>query len=393
MTYHELQDGYVVTLDAPVAATAAAMQMQFPNSYMNPSHSGTKPIQQAYIYHPHFTQQPYTARSLARSLHVEQKETVNAAPVVARRVSREQHSQIPSLPLPAQHAHSHTQTRSLTHSFSQSLSLSQATSRPNAHSLSQTLSYPQGISEARASTHALSNTQRHGTVHAQGQGQGHPHGQGYGQKHTQLTHARALGHSRSSLSVAKQVYDHPLLPQSAPGSPYPAPIEPTFIGTMTRNVFVKVCTTYLDNGVVLNSSYASMPTHAQPESVFFSVTKPDISTEEYVYRLVHYTQCSPSAFVVMLIYLERIARANGRLRLTAYNLHRLLVTALMLACKVLDDRCFSTLHYAKVGGIPTAREMNRLEMQFLRYLDFRMNVAVETFFTKQHDLNELALAL
>lgn len=110
-------------------------------------------------------------------------------------------------------------------------------------------------------------------------------------------------------------------------------------------------------------------------------------------RLVNYTQCSPAAFVVMLVYLERIAGINGRLRITAFNLHRLLVTTLMLACKTLDDQSYSTLHYAKVGGIPTAREMNRLELQYLRYVDFRMHVPVELFFTKQHDINSIAVAM
>lgn len=162
---------------------------------------------------------------------------------------------------------------------------------------------------------------------------------------------------------------------------------------MTRDVFIKICTAYLDSCIHVNEPHATLPTHVQPESVFFSVSKPDISTEEYVRRLVNYTQCSPAAFIVMLVYLDRIATVNSRLKITAFNLHRLLVTALMLACKMLDDQCYSTLHYAKVGGIPTAREMNRLELQYLRYVDFRMHVPVEMFFTKQHDLDSLVTAL
>lgn len=162
---------------------------------------------------------------------------------------------------------------------------------------------------------------------------------------------------------------------------------PIFIGTMTREAFVSKCTTYLNKEMLRNEGGCSLPTHSQGESVFFSISKPEISTEEYVQRLVNYTQCSPSVFVLMLVYLDKVGSMNSRLRITAYNLHRLLITTLMLSCKMLDDQCFSTGHYAKVGGIPTAREMNRLEMQFLRYVDFRMHVPVDQFFTQQHLLN------
>lgn len=48
----------------------------------------------------------------------------------------------------------------------------------------------------------------------------------------------------------------------------------------------------------------------------------------------------------------------------------------MIACKSADELSFSSRYYAKVGGIPTAKEMNRLELQFLKYVDF--NVLVDT---------------
>lgn len=145
---------------------------------------------------------------------------------------------------------------------------------------------------------------------------------------------------------------------------------------------VEKCANMNDRNVVL-------PNHTQKESVFFSVTKPDIPTKDYVKRLVTYTQCSPEAFVVMLVYVDRIATENTRLVITSYNMHRILVTALTLACKTLDDKCFSNVHYAKVGGIPTAKEMNRLELQFLKYIKYDLFVHEDTFFEKQRSLEYL----
>lgn len=159
-----------------------------------------------------------------------------------------------------------------------------------------------------------------------------------------------------------------------------------FVGQLMKDTFIQVVADSLDKQAEYNKKYVNLPTYSEPESVFFSVSRPDIPTRDYIDRLVTYTQCSPSAFVVMLIYLDRVAISNSSLHVTPFNMHRLLVTALTLACKVLDDRCFSNVHYAKVGGIPSAREMNRLELQFLAYVKYRLHVTHTIYHDKLRSL-------
>jgi hypothetical protein len=64
------------------------------------------------------------------------------------------------------------------------------------------------------------------------------------------------------------------------------------------------------------------------------------------------------------------------LRLTSLNVHRLVLTGVMLSAKFLDDRYFNNAFYAKVGGVSTP-ELNRLEMEMLTLLDFRLLVTPE----------------
>lgn len=128
---------------------------------------------------------------------------------------------------------------------------------------------------------------------------------------------------------------------------------------------------------------AALPDGAEPASVFFSVTKPDILVETYVRRLVKYAQCSPAAFPAALEYLDRAAAADPKLALNAYNLHRLLLTSLCLAAKFLDDRCYSNGHYARVGGIASVVEMNRLELHLLALLRFRLFVSPAAYAAKE----------
>lgn len=50
----------------------------------------------------------------------------------------------------------------------------------------------------------------------------------------------------------------------------------------------------------------------------------------------------------------------------------------MVAAKFLDDAYYNNAYYAKVGGV-TPLEMNRLELEFLFALRFRLHVTVSTF--------------
>ncbi|XP_057510202.1 cyclin-U4-1-like [Actinidia eriantha] len=68
------------------------------------------------------------------------------------------------------------------------------------------------------------------------------------------------------------------------------------------------------------------------------------------------------------------------LPIDSFNVHRLLITSVMVAAKFMDDMYYNNAYYAKVGGISTA-EMNFLEVHFLFGLSFHLNVTPTTFHT------------
>lgn len=51
--------------------------------------------------------------------------------------------------------------------------------------------------------------------------------------------------------------------------------------------------------------------------------------------------------MLALIYVDRLIQ-QGRFALTPLNVHRVLITAVMLAAKFFDDQYFNNLYYAKV---------------------------------------------
>jgi energy-converting hydrogenase Eha subunit C len=106
---------------------------------------------------------------------------------------------------------------------------------------------------------------------------------------------------------------------------------------------------------------------------------------DYLERIMRYGRCSPSCAVVGLIYLQRVKTRIPGACLTSRNLQRLLLVALLLANKFLDDLYFSNKHWAKIGGL-TLQEVNALELSVLRTLDWRMAVTREDYLAYLEEL-------
>lgn len=112
---------------------------------------------------------------------------------------------------------------------------------------------------------------------------------------------------------------------------------------------------------------------------FHSREPPGISVAAYLQRLHKYFDCSSECFVLCFIYIERILSSNKEyLSLSSLTVHRILVTALMIAAKYYDDMYYSNSYYSKVGGLRVS-EINTLEWQFLSLLKWECAVSVEEY--------------
>ncbi|GMJ13016.1 cyclin p2;1 [Hibiscus trionum] len=113
---------------------------------------------------------------------------------------------------------------------------------------------------------------------------------------------------------------------------------------------------------------------------FHGVRAPNISIPNYLERIYKYTNCSPSCFVLGYVYIDRLAHKHPDSLIVSLNVHRLLVTSVMVASKVLDDAHYNNAFYARVGGMSKA-ELNRLEIELLFLLDFGVAVSSRVFET------------
>ena len=111
---------------------------------------------------------------------------------------------------------------------------------------------------------------------------------------------------------------------------------------------------------------------------YFTCKKPPhISILDYLSRIVKYSRPESGTVTLSLSFIDTLTKRQNIL-LTNINIHRIILTSLVIAIKCNEDEYYSNSFYAKVGGI-TLKEFNILEYKYLCSLDFRLYIKEEVF--------------
>ena len=111
---------------------------------------------------------------------------------------------------------------------------------------------------------------------------------------------------------------------------------------------------------------------------FTPLRKVSISISDYIIRVMNYAYCSKSAYIISLIYLDRLLNIHGRTYYNHRSFHRFYVTSILIATKYIDDYYFNNKHYATIAGV-SVKELNLLESKFLSYIEYELYVSHEEF--------------
>jgi len=104
-----------------------------------------------------------------------------------------------------------------------------------------------------------------------------------------------------------------------------------------------------------------------------------ISLDEYMHRMSTFMGCSQECFVMGCVLITRLEAIYAhRSVITTLSVHRLILTAVVIAAKMHEDQCFLNQHYADVGGIPL-EELNQLELYMVKQLGWNLHVSRSEF--------------
>ncbi|GAB2290543.1 Cyclin-U2-1 [Dionaea muscipula] len=112
--------------------------------------------------------------------------------------------------------------------------------------------------------------------------------------------------------------------------------------------------------------------------VFDGLKAPDMKIQSFLERIFRYTRAGSPVYVVAYVYIDRLCQNYPGFRVIPCNVHRLLITTIMVASKYVEDMNYRNSYFAKVGGLAT-KELNRLEVDFLFLMGFKLHVNVSVF--------------
>lgn len=86
---------------------------------------------------------------------------------------------------------------------------------------------------------------------------------------------------------------------------------------------------------------------------FHARSIPSITIHAYFTRILKYCPCANECLIAILVYFDRMTQPDPKLGLKplhidSYNIHRLIITGLMISSKLYSDVFFTNTRYAKV---------------------------------------------
>jgi hypothetical protein len=146
--------------------------------------------------------------------------------------------------------------------------------------------------------------------------------------------------------------------------------ETDSVATERNNKLIAAIANILNEIITENKQNCSHNSIAK--DIFYSNRIPTLNLEDYIKRILKYSQMDPASLIIAIIYIDRICD-NHKYILCINNIHRLLLAAVLLSVKFNEDDCYKNSYYAKVGGI-SLEEMNDLEYECFVKLNFSLYV-------------------
>lgn len=151
----------------------------------------------------------------------------------------------------------------------------------------------------------------------------------------------------------------------------------------TKQLPFRVATVLESVCALLDRTVREAPGHGLNEHmvapIFHSVYVPAISASDYLMvYLIRLGMVKKEALIddvvlYALCLIDRLLQMQSHhgLQLCENNMHRILLVAMVLASKMLDDDTYNNSYWAQVGGV-TLDHLNALEHHMTQLLDFRL---------------------
>ena len=110
---------------------------------------------------------------------------------------------------------------------------------------------------------------------------------------------------------------------------------------------------------------------------------PDITLEEYIIRIMNYSECEINTIICALIYIDRLC-VKG-IKINQKNVFKFLFASILISIKNNEDLFYNNQFYSQIAGVKT-KELVKLEYNFCILMDF-------DFYIEENEFNKYFTAI
>jgi len=103
---------------------------------------------------------------------------------------------------------------------------------------------------------------------------------------------------------------------------------------------------------------------------------PNITLEEYIVRIMNYSECEINTIICSLIYIDRLC-VKG-IKITQTNIYKILFTSILTSIKYNEDLFYNNSFYSQIAGVKT-KELIKMEYNFCVLLGFDFFIGEKEF--------------
>ena len=138
----------------------------------------------------------------------------------------------------------------------------------------------------------------------------------------------------------------------------------------------------IDDNAVVKAQYDAIARK------FYSKKPPPISINDYLFRLHRYCPMSTAVYLAAGVYIHKLSIKEKLVPVTLRTCHRLLLSALRIAMKALEDLNYPHKRFAGVGGV-SEKELAKLEVSLCYALDFDLGVDEKLLHDRTRELQQI----
>jgi ATP-dependent 26S proteasome regulatory subunit len=112
-------------------------------------------------------------------------------------------------------------------------------------------------------------------------------------------------------------------------------------------------------------------------SVFDSSLSDKITLEDYLMRIRKHSDLELNTLVCSFILIDKLINTH-RIILSTKNVHKILLSGILISIKFMEDVIYKQNDYAKIGGVSLS-SLSAIETAFLKIIDYKIVISHDVF--------------